>query len=108
MGRRSKSRGKSGRRSASTNSYKNASAASRAKSAVNKSLGRSKTGPTNSQVTTGGSTSVQRADPKNILDEFLQGVNRKTRALLINMYKTHYSKEDTSLKSKYLIQKVLH
>ena len=45
MGRRSKSRGKSGRRSASTNSYKNASAASRAKSAVNKSLGRSKTGP---------------------------------------------------------------
>ena len=85
MGRRSKSRGKSGRRSASTNSYKNASAASRAKSAVNKSLGRSKTGPTNSQVTTGGSTSVQRADPKNILDEFLQGVNRKDEGI-INQY----------------------
>ena len=85
MGRRSKSRGKSGRRSASTNSYKNVSAASRAKSAVNKSLGRSKSGPTNSQVTTGGSTSVQRADPKNILDEFLQGVNRKDEGI-INQY----------------------
>lgn len=75
MGRKSKAGGSSRRRGASTNSASNAFNAAKRKANEQFNAGKKNTGPTNSQVNSG--SSAPRVEPRNILDEFLQGVHRK-------------------------------